>query len=106
MSKHASNKERSSIPKMVLNNTIPSILAMIMVIVHNMADLFFIGQTGDPYQVAAVSLATPIFMIFMAISTVFGVGGTSSFQEHWAARMKGLQRRYQPFAFWGQAYLV
>lgn len=36
-----------------------------------------IGQTHDALQVAAVSLATPVFLIFMAVGTVFGIGGTS-----------------------------
>ena len=42
-----------------------------------LADTFFIGQTHDDLQVAAVSLATPVFLIFMAVGTVFGMGGTS-----------------------------
>lgn len=52
-------------------------VAMLMVLVYNLADTFFIGQTHDAYQVAAVSLATPVFLIFMAVGTVFGIGGTS-----------------------------
>lgn len=51
--------------------------AMLMVLIYNLADTFFIGQTHDSLQVAAVSLATPIFLIFMSIGTVFGIGGTS-----------------------------
>lgn len=61
----------------VLKNAIPAILAMLMVLVYNLADTFFIGQTHNAYQVAAVSLATPVFLTFMALGTVFGVGGTS-----------------------------
>ena len=41
------------------------------------ADTFFIGQTHDALQVAAVSLATPVFRLFMAVGTAFGIGGTS-----------------------------
>lgn len=63
--------------KAVLSNAIPAMLAMIMVLVYNLADTFFIGQTHDDLQVAAVSLATPVFLIFMALGTVFGIGGTS-----------------------------
>ena len=43
-----------------------------------MADTFFIGQTGDPMQVAAVSLATPVFMVLMALGNLFGIGGSSA----------------------------
>ena len=51
--------------------------AMLMVLIYNLADTFFIGQTHDAIQVAAVSLATPVFLIFMSVGTVFGIGGTS-----------------------------
>ena len=51
--------------------------AMLMVLIYNLADTFFIGQTHDDLQVAAVSLATPVFLLFMSVGTVFGIGGTS-----------------------------
>lgn len=65
------------VPQAVIKNAIPSMAAMLMVLIYNLADTFFIGQTHDAYQVAAVSLATPVFLIFMGVGTVFGVGGTS-----------------------------
>ena len=66
-----------SIPKVVIKNCIPALIAMVMVMVYNLADTFFIGLTHDDLQVAAVSLGTPVFMIFMSLGTLFGVGGTS-----------------------------
>ena len=65
------------VSKAVIKNAIPAMIAMLMVIIYNLADTFFIGQTHDAYQVAAVSLATPVFLMFMAVGTVFGIGGTS-----------------------------
>lgn len=65
------------VPQAVLKNAIPAMMAMLMVLVYNLADTFFIGQTHDALQVAAVSLATPVFLIFMAVGTIFGIGGTS-----------------------------
>lgn len=61
----------------VMRNIVPAVVSMLMVLVYNLADTFFIGQTGDAYQVAAVSLATPVFLLFMTLGTVFGIGGTS-----------------------------
>ena len=43
-----------------------------MVPIYNLADTFFIVQTHDDLQVAAVSLATPVFLLFMAVGTIFG----------------------------------
>ena len=65
------------VPKAVISNVIPSIISMIMVLLYNLADTFFIGQTKDAYMVAAVSVATPAFLFFMAVGMLFGIGGTS-----------------------------
>ncbi len=66
-----------SVPWAVIKNAIPAMVAMLMVLIYNLADTFFIGQTHNAYQVAAVSLATPVFLMFMAVGTIFGIGGTS-----------------------------
>ena len=55
------------VPKAVFTNIIPSIISMIMVLVYNLADTFFIGQTKNAFMVAAVSVATPALLICMAM---------------------------------------
>ncbi len=63
--------EKAPVPKAVLLNVIPSIISMMMVLVYNLADTFFIGQTKNAYMVAAVSVATPAFLFFMAVRNIF-----------------------------------
>lgn len=65
------------VPKAVISNVVPSIISMIMVLIYNLADTFFIGQTKNAYMVAAISVATPAFLLFMAVGMLFGIGGTS-----------------------------
>lgn len=65
------------VPQAVLKNVLPAMAAMLMVLIYNLADTFFIGQTHNDILIAAVSLTMPVFFIFMAVGTVFGVGGTS-----------------------------
>jgi len=55
--------KNAPVPKAVLSNAIPAIISMIMVLAYNLADTFFIGQTKNAYMVAAVSVATPAFLI-------------------------------------------
>ena len=59
------------VPQAVLKNSIPAMLAMLMVLVYNLADTFFIAQTNDPLQIAAVSLAAPIFMVLISTGIIF-----------------------------------
>lgn len=63
MNNNLENLESMPVKKAVLTNAIPAMLAMLMVLIYNMADLFFIGQTGDDLKVAAVSylLLPPLY---------------------------------------------
>lgn len=88
------------IPKAVFFNIIPSVISMIMVLVYNLADTFFIAQTKDAYMVAAVSLATPAFLIFMAIGILFGVGGTSFISRMLGEGKKEMAKKASSFCFW------
>lgn len=70
--------EEAPVSRAVMTMAVPTIISMLVVVIYNMADTFFIGQTGDPMQVAAVSLATPVFMVLMALGNLFGIGGSSA----------------------------
>lgn len=63
------------VPKAVMTMAVPSMLGMLINIVYNLADTFFVGQTGDSNQVAAVSVSMPLFLLFIAVGNLFGVGG-------------------------------
>lgn len=77
MNKNIEIFENYSVPKAVFTMAIPTITSMIVSVFYNMVDTFFVGQTGDPNQVAAVSVATPVFLFLMAAGNIFGVGGAS-----------------------------
>lgn len=88
------------VPKAVLTNVIPSIISMLMVLVYNLADTFFIGQTKNPLMVAAVSIATPAFLLFMAIGMLFGIGGTSMISRMLGEGKKDIAKKASSFCFW------
>lgn len=88
------------VPKAVISNVIPSIISMIMVLVYNLADTFFIGQTKDALMVAAVSVATPAFLLFMAIGMLFGIGGTSLISRMLGENREKRAKHASAFCFW------
>ncbi len=88
------------IPQAVLKNTIPAMAAMMMVLIYNLADTFFIGQTNDALMVAAVSLVTPAFLLFMALGTVFGIGGTSVISRAMGEGRKEYAKKVCSFCMW------
>ena len=65
------------VSRAVAKMAIPSVISSLVTVVYNMADTFFVGQTGDPLQVAAVSLTNPIFILMMAFANMFGMGGSA-----------------------------
>ncbi|MBP3489852.1 MAG: MATE family efflux transporter [Roseburia sp.] len=91
---------KMSVPQAVIKNTVPAMIAMLMVLIYNLADTFFIGQTHDAYQVAAVSLATPVFLMFMAVGTVFGIGGTSVISRAMGEGKKEYAKKVCSFCMW------
>lgn len=88
------------VPQAVLKNAVPAMLAMLMVLIYNLADTFFIGQTHDALQVAAVSLATPVFLIFMAVGTIFGIGGTSVISRAMGEGREAYAKKVCSFCMW------
>lgn len=69
--------ETAKVSNAVAKMAIPSVISSLVTVVYNMADTFFVGQTGDALQVAAVSLTNPIFILFMAFANMFGMGGSA-----------------------------
>lgn len=84
----------------VIKNALPAVAAMLMTLIYNLADTFFIGQTHDAYQVAAVSLATPVFLIFMAVGSIFGIGGTSVISRAIGEGRKEYAKKVCVFCMW------
>ncbi len=56
---------------------VPTIMSQLITLIYNVADTWFIGQTDNPYMVAASSLVATVFMMTVALSNLFGVGGGS-----------------------------
>lgn len=93
--------EKAPVPKAVATMAVPTMISMLVVVIYNMADTFFIGQTKDPLQVAAVSLATPVFMIFMALGHLFGIGGSSAISRALGERRKDRAWHISSFCCYG-----
>lgn len=56
---------------------LPVILGMVMSLVYNLTDTWFIARTGSTELVAGVSLCAPMFTLMVAFGDVFGLGGAT-----------------------------
>lgn len=84
----------------VVRNALPAMAAMLMTLIYNLADTFFIGQTHNAYQFAAVSLASPVFLIFMSVGMIFGIGGTSAISRAMGEGRKDHAKKISSFCMW------
>lgn len=57
--------------------TLPSVLGMVVTLIYNLADTYFIAQTNDTAMIAGVSVCAPVFTALMAFGNIYGQGGSS-----------------------------
>ena len=69
--------EKTKVSKAYMTLALPVVLGMVVSLIYNMVDTFFIARTGNTALIAGVSLGTPIFTLMIALGDIFGVGGSS-----------------------------
>lgn len=78
----------------------PVVLGLVVTLIYNLADTFFIAQTNDTNLIAGVTLCSPVFTALMAFGNIYGQGGSSLI-----SRMLGKQdadgvKRVSSFCFY------
>lgn len=89
------------VKKAVMILALPTIISQLINVVYNLADIFFVGQIGDPNKVAAVSIVMPAFLITTALGNLFGIGGSSAMSRAMGKNDMDLARRHTTFCFYG-----
>ena len=69
--------EEPRVSKAYIRLSVPLVLSMVVTLIYNLADTFFVAQTNDTNIVAGVSLGAPLFTLLMAVGNIFGQGGSS-----------------------------
>ena len=97
--------ENYPVPKAVAKLSVPTILGMLVMIIYNMADTFFVGMTNDVNQVASVTVTMPIFMFLMSLGTIFGVGGASSISRYIGSKEMDKAKTTSAISFYGSIFV-
>ena len=63
------------IPAAVAGLAVPTVITQLINIFYNYADTWFVGRTGNPAAVAAMSVCMPLYVLMAAIANLFGIGG-------------------------------
>ena len=89
---------------LALKLCVPAILIMLVNVLYHMADVFFIGQTGDPNKVTAVTLASPLFSVLSGLGVLLGNGGCTSISLALGKQDYGKIRKISSFCIWAALY--
>ncbi len=82
----------ASIPKIILQFSVPAIISMLVEALYNIVDRYFVGQGVGGLGIGGITICFPITLFIMAMSMMVGVGGNTLF----AIRLG--ERKYQQAA--------
>lgn len=88
------------VEKAYLRLSVPLVLSMVVTLIYNLADTFFVAQTNDTGIVAGVSLGMPLFTLLMAVGNIFGQGGSSLISRLYGRKDEEGVRRVSAFCFY------
>ena len=78
----------------------PVVLSMLVTLVYNMVDTYFIAHTGNTDMVAGVSLTAPVFTVMIALGDIFGLGGSSVISRLFGQHRFADGKRLSAFCFY------
>ena len=93
--------EESSALGLLIKLSVPTVITTMIMLIYNLADIFFIGQTHDGLQVAAVSLCAPIFSLLSGVGMLFGNGGCIRCSQLLGEGRSEDVKRVSAFCVWG-----
>lgn len=85
----------------IFSLAVPSVLTILIMVIYNMADMFFIGMLGDDTQVAAISVVGPVFSLATAVATMLGAGGCAVIARFLGAGEKENAQSVGSLCIWG-----
>ncbi len=92
--------EKTPVPKAYISLSLPLVMGMIVTLVYNMVDTWFIALTGVTELVAGVSLAAPIFTLMIAFGDIFAIGGSSLISRYFGQQKNKEAKQVSAFSFW------
>lgn len=97
--------EHTSIRRAYFTLALPVVLNMVVSLIYNMVDTFFVAQTQNPDLVAGVSLGAPLFTLMIALGDMLGLGGSSLISRLFGEHRYAEAKNASGFCFYGSFLL-
>ncbi len=92
--------EKVPVHKAYFKLALPVVFSMVISLVYNMVDTWFIARTGNTDLVAGVSLGAPVFTLMIALGDIFGLGGSSVISRLFGQKLDADGKRLSVFCFY------
>ena len=92
--------EKETVPKAVAKLAIPTMVSSIVMVLYSLADTFFVGMLNDAIATSAVTLASPVILMFNAVTNLFGVGASSEMSRALGAKKYETVKRTSTFGIY------
>ncbi|MBU1152054.1 MATE family efflux transporter [Patescibacteria group bacterium] len=86
MNKHQEQLRTEPIPKLLLKQSIPAMVGLLVMSLYNVVDTIFIGQGVGTLAIAGLAITFPITMIAFAFAQAIGMGSSSIISRALGAR--------------------
>lgn len=96
--------ETAPVHKAYFKFALPVVFSMVISLVYNMVDTYFIAQTGNTDLIAGVSLGAPVFTLMIALGDIFGLGGSSVISRLFGQKKDDDGRRLSVFCFYAALF--
>lgn len=95
-----------SVPRVLLKFILPAALSQLTFLILNLADAFFVGRTGDTFQISAMTITFPIVMILTCMGTIFGVGANANMATELGKGHRERAKNYSVFAIYAASTIT
>lgn len=92
--------EKLPVAKSLRIMIVPAVISQLIVLIYNMADTFYVGQTDNPYMVAGTSLILPVFNITLCLAGLAGIGGGALISRLLGQNRRDEARRVSVFSLY------
>lgn len=92
--------EQESIHKAYFKLALPVVFSMVVSLIYNMVDTYFIARTQDTALIAGVSIGAPVFTLMIALGDIFGLGGSSAISRLFGQKCYEEGKRISAFCFY------
>lgn len=92
--------EKAPVWKAYFIISLPVVFSMLVTLIYNMVDTFFVSGTQNADLVAGVSQCTPLFTLMLALGDIFGLGGSSIISRLFGQKADATAKNVSGFCFY------